>query len=173
MEVRSLYLSDWSQANLLKIFQARLQQYMNWDVQAGFRKGRGIRSNCQHPLDHRKSKGVPKKFYFCFIGYNKAFDCVDHNKRWKVLKEVGLLDHLTCLLRNLYAGQEAIVRAGHGTTDWRGIEKRVCQGCVLSPCLFNFYTEYIMQNSRLDDSQAGIKIARRLSTTSDMQMIPL
>ena len=97
----------------------------------------------------------------CFIDYAKVFDCVDHNKLWKILKEIGLSDHLTCLLRNLYAGQEATVRTGHGTTDWFQIGKGVCQGCILSPCLFNFYAEYIMRNSRLEEAQAGIKIARR------------
>ena len=120
------------------------------------------RSNCQHPLDHRKSKKIPEKnIYYCFIDYAKAFDCVDHNKLWKMLKEMGLTGHLTCLLRNLYAGQEATVRTGHGTMDRFQIGKGVCQGCILSPCLFNFCTEYIMQNTRLDEAQAGIKIARR------------
>ena len=99
--------------------------------------------------------------YFCFIDYTKAFDCVDHNKLWKILKEMKIPDHLTCLLRNLYAAQEATVRTGLGTTDWFQIGKRVCQGCILSPCLFNLYAEYIMQNPRLDEAQAGIKIARR------------
>ena len=113
-------------------------------------------------MDHRKSKRVPEKnIYFCFIDYAKAFDCVDHNKLWKILKEVGVPVHLTCLLRNLYAGQEASVRTGHGTTDWFQIGKRVCQGCILSPCLFNVYAEYIMRNSWLEQVQAGIKIARR------------
>ena len=100
---------------MLKILQARLQQYVNHevpDVQARIRKGRGIRDNCQHPLDHRKSKRVPENIYFCFIDYGKAFDCVDHNKLWKILKEMGIPDHLTCLLRNLFAGQEATVRTG-------------------------------------------------------------
>ena len=95
------------------------------------------------------------------MDYAKAFDCVDHNKLWKVLEEMGIPDHLTCLLRNLYAGQEATVRTGYGTTDWFEIGKGVCQGCILSPCLFNLYAEYIMQNARLDEAQAGIKIARR------------
>ena len=98
---------------------------------------------------------------FCFIDYAKAFDCVDHNKPWKILKEIGISDHLTCLLRNLYAGQEATVRTGHGTTHWFQIRKGVCQGCILSPCLFNLYAEYIMRNAALDKAQAGIKIARR------------
>ena len=99
--------------------------------------------------------------YFCFIDYAKAFDCVDHNKLWKILKEMGIPDHLTCLLRNLYAGQEAAVRTGHGTKDWLQIGKGVRQGCILSPCLFNLYAEYIMRNTGLDEAQAGIKIARR------------
>ena len=98
---------------------------------------------------------------FCFIDYAKAFDCVDHNKLWKILREMGIPDRLTCLLRNLYAGQEATVRTGHGTTDWSQIGKRVCQGCILSPCLFNLYAEYIMRNAGLEETQAGIKIARR------------
>ena len=91
----------------------------------------------------------------------KAFDCVDHNKLWKILKEMGISDHLTCLLRNLYAGQEATVRTGHGTTDWFQIGKGVCQGCILSPCLFNLYAEYNMRNTGLDEAQTGIKIAER------------
>ena len=99
--------------------------------------------------------------YFCFTDYTKAFDCVDHNKLWKILKEMGISDHLTCLLRNLYAGQEAPVRTGHGTTDWFQIGKGVHQGCILSPCLFKLYAEYIMRNAGLDEAQAGIKIARR------------
>ena len=99
--------------------------------------------------------------YFCFIDYAKAFDCVDHNKLWKILKEMGILDHLICLLRNLYAGQEATVRPGHGTIDWFQIGKEVRQSCILSPCLFNLYAEYIMRNGGLEEAQAGIKIARR------------
>ena len=102
-----------------------------------------------------------ENIYFCFTDYAKAFDCVDHNKLWKILKEMGLSDHLTCLLRNLYAGQEATVRTGHGTTDWFQIGKGVRQGCVLSPCLFNLYAEYIMRNAGLEETQAGIKIAGR------------
>ena len=108
-----------------------------------------------------KSKRVPKNIYFCFIDYAKAFDCVDHNKLWKILKEMGIPDHLTCLLRNLYAAQEATVRTGHGTTDWFQIGKGVCQGCVLSPFLFNLYAEYIMRNARMDEAQTGIKTAGR------------
>ena len=130
------------------------------------------KKNSQHPLDHRKSKRVPGKHLFVLYWYAKDFGCVDHNKPWKILKEMGIPDHLSCLLRNLYAGQEATVRTGHGTSDWFQIGKGVHQGCILSPCLFNLYAEYIMQYTRLDESQAGIKIAGRISTTSDMQMIP-
>ena len=108
-----------------------------------------------------KAREFQKNIYFCFIDYAKAFDYVDHNKLWKILKEMGIPDHLTCLLRNLYAGQEATVRTGHGTTDWFQIGKGVRQSYILSPCLFNFYTEYIMRNTRLEEAQAGIKIARR------------
>ena len=108
-----------------------------------------------------KARVFHKNISFCFIDYAKAFDCEDHGKLWKILKEMGIPDHLTCLLRNLYAGQEATVRTGHGTTDWFQIGKGVCQGCILSPCLFNLYAEYIMQNAGLDEAQAGIKIAGR------------
>uniref|UniRef100_A0A8B9YFC3 Reverse transcriptase domain-containing protein n=1 Tax=Bos mutus grunniens TaxID=30521 RepID=A0A8B9YFC3_BOSMU len=109
----------------------------------------------------KKQEEFQKNIYFCFIDYAKAFDCVNHNKLWKILKEMGIPDHLTCLLRNLYAGQEATVRTGHGTKDWFQIGKGVCQGCILSPCLFNFYAEYIMRNAGLEEAQAGIKIAGR------------
>ena len=111
-------------------------------------------------------------WYFCFIDDAKAVDCVNHNKLWKILQDMGIPYHLTCLLRNLYAGQEATVRNGHGTTDWFQIEKGVCQGCILSPCLFNLYAEYIRRKAGLDEAQAGIKIAREISITSDMQMTP-
>ena len=108
-----------------------------------------------------KGREFQKNIYFCFIDCGKAFDCVDHNKLWKILKEMGILDHLTCILRNLYAGQEATVRTGHGTTDWFQIGKGVCQGCILSTCLFNLHAECIMRNAGLVEAQAGIKIARR------------
>ena len=108
-----------------------------------------------------KARDFQKNIYFCFFDYAKAFDCVDHKRLWKILKEMGIPDHLTCLLRNLYAGQEATVRTGHGTTDWFQIGKGECQGCILSPCLFNLYTEYIMRNAGLDEAQVGIKIAGR------------
>ena len=135
---------------MLKIVQARLQEYVNQEIpddQAGFRTGRGTRDQIAniHWITG-KARGFQKNIYFCFIEYIKAFDCVAHNKLWKVPQEMGIPDHLTCLLRHLYAGQEAIVRTGHGTRDWFQIGKGVCQGCILSPCLFNFYAEYIMRN---------------------------
>ena len=131
------------------------------DVQAGFRKDRGTRdqiANIRWII--KKVREFQKNIYFCFIDYAKAFDCVDHNKLWKILKEMGIRNHLTCLLRNLHAGQEATVRTGHGTTDWFQIGKGVCHGCILSPCLFNLYAEYIMRNAGLEEAQGEIKIAR-------------
>ena len=122
-----------------------------------------------------KAREFQKNSYFCFINYAKAFDSVDHNKLWKILQEMGIPDHLICLLKNLYAGQEATVRTGHGTTDWFQIGKGVCQGCILSPCLFNLYAEYIMRNAGLDEAQAQIKTARRninnLRYTDDTTLI--
>ena len=150
---------------MLKILQARLQQYINHelpDVQAGFRKGRGTRdqiANIRWII--KKVREFQKNIYFCFIDYAKAFDCVNHNKLWKILKEMRIPDHLICLLRNLYAGQEATVRTEHGTTDWFQIGKGVYQGCILLPYLFNLYAEYIMRNTWLDEAEAGIKIAGR------------
>ena len=139
---------------MFKILQAKLQQYMNHelpDIQDGFRKAE--EPNCQHPLDHRKSKRVPEKhLYFCFIDYAKAFDCVYHKILWKILKEMGIPDHLTCLLRNLHAGLEATVRTGHGTTAGFQIVKGVSQGCILSPCLFNLYAEYFLRNAGLEEA---------------------
>ena len=132
------------------------------DVQAGLRKGRGTRDQIAniHGIIKNATE-FQKNIYFCFIDYAKAFDCVDHNKLWKILKKMGIPDHLTCLLKNLYAGQEATLRTGHGTTDWFQIGKGVCQGCILSPCLFNLYAEYIMRNAGLEEAQAGIKIVKR------------
>ena len=130
------------------------------DVQARFRKGRGTRDQIASIcwiID--KAIELQKNIYFCFINYTKAFDCVDHNKLWKIFQEMGIPDHFICLLRNLYAGQETTGRTGHGTTDWFQIGKGVRQGYILSPCLFNLNEEYIMQNARLDEAQAGIKIA--------------
>ena len=150
---------------MLKILQARLQQYMNRehpDVQAGFRKGRGTRdqiANIRWIIE--KATKFQKNIHFCFIDSAKAFDCVDHNKLWKILKELGIPDHLTCLLRNLDADQEATVRTGHGTTDWFQIGQGVCKGCISSPCLFYLCAECIMRNAGLEEVQAGIKIARR------------
>ena len=150
---------------MLKILETRLQQCENHefpDVQAGFRKGRGTRDQIANICwIIEKAREFQKNFYFYFIDYAKAFDCVDHNKLWKILKEMGIPDHLTWLLRNLYAGQEAIVRTGHGTTDWFQIGKGIHQGCTASPYLFNFYAEYIMRNAGLEEAQAGIKIAGR------------
>ena len=150
---------------MLKILRARLQQYVNHelsDVQAAFRKGRGTRDQIANiSWIMEKAREFLKNIYFCFIDYAKAFDCVDHNKLWKNLKEMGIPDHLTCLLRNLYAGQEATVRTGPGTTDWFQIGKGVLQGCILSPCLLNFYTEYIIRNAGLEEAQAGISTAGR------------
>ena len=150
---------------MLKILQARLQQSMDRelpDVQASFRKGRGIRDQIANiHWIIKKAKEFQKSIYFCFIDYPKAFDCVNHDKLWKILKEMEISDHLTCLLRNLYAGEERTVKTGQETTDWFQIGKGVRQGCILSPCLFNFYAEYIMRNAELDEAQAGIKIAGR------------
>ena len=143
---------------MLKILQARLQQYLNRelsDVQAGFGKGRGTRN--QIASIHwiiENAREFQKNIYFCLIDYAKAFDCVDNSKLWKILKEMGIPEHLTCLLRNLFAGQEARVRTRLRTTDWFQIGKGVCQGCILLRCLFNLYTEYIIQHDRLDVAQA-------------------
>jgi len=150
---------------MLKILQARLQQYVNHelpDVQAGFRKGRRTRdetANICWIID--KAREFRKNICFCFTDYAKAFDCVDHNKLWKFLKEMGTSDHLICLLRNLYAGQEATVRTGHGTTDWFQVGKGVRQDYILPPCLFNLNAEYIMRNAGLEEAQAGIRITRK------------
>ena len=149
---------------MLKILPARLQQYVSWElsfVQAEFRKGRGTRdqlANIHWIIE--KAREFQKNIYFCFIGYAKAFDCVDHNKLENFERD-GIPDHLTCLLRNLYAGQEATVRTGHGTTDWFQIGKEVCQGCIVSAYLFNLFAEYIMRNAGLEDAQPWIKIAKR------------
>ena len=129
------------------------------------------RSSCQHPLDHQKRMRVPEKIYFCFTHYPKAFDCVDHHKLWKILRDANTRP-LTCLLRYLYADQEAIVRSGHGTTDWFQIGKAVHQGCILSPCLFNLYAEYIMRNARLGKYKLESRLLGEISITSDKQMTP-
>ena len=159
---------------MLKFLQARFQQYVNRelpDVQAGFRKGRGTRdqiANIHWIME--KAREFQKNIYFCFIEYAKGFDCVDHNKLWEILKEMEIPDHLTCLLRNLYAGQEATVRPGHGTTDWFQIGKGVCQSCILSPCLFNLYAEYIMRNAGWMKNKLESRLLGEIPITSDMQM---
>ena len=139
---------------MLKILQARLQQYVNCelpDVKAGFRKGRGTRDQIAIICwIIKKETEFQKNICFCFIDYAKAFDYVDHNKLWKILRELGIPDHLTYLLKNLYAGQETTLRTGHGTTDWFQIGKGIRQGCILSPCLFNLYAEYILRITRLE-----------------------
>uniref|UniRef100_A0A8B9WT68 RNA-directed DNA polymerase n=1 Tax=Bos mutus grunniens TaxID=30521 RepID=A0A8B9WT68_BOSMU len=155
---RTIALISHASKVMLKILQARFQQYVNHelpDVQVRFRKGRGTRgqiANIHWIVE--KAREFQKNIYFCFIDYAKAFDCVDHMKLWKILKEMGIPDHLICLLRNLYSGQEATVRTGHGTTDWFQIGKGVHQGCILSPCLFNSYAEYIMKNAGLEEAQS-------------------
>ena len=143
------------------------------DIQAGFRKGWRTRDQIANMCwIIKKARKFQKNIYFCFIDYAKAFNCVDHNKLWKILQDMGIPDYLTCLLRNLYAGEEATVRTGHGTTDWFQIGKGVRQCCIFSPCLLNLYAEYIMWNVRLDEAQAKIKVLGEISITSDMQMIP-
>ena len=147
---------------------------VNWelpDVQAGFRKGRGARDQIANICRIiEKAREFQKNIYFCFIDYAKAFDCITIN--WKILKEMGIPDHLTCLLRNFHVGEEATVRTGHGTIDWFQIGKRVCQGCVLSPCLFNLYAVYIMRNAGLEEHKMESRLLGEISITSDMQMAP-
>ena len=162
---RTIALISHASKVMLKILQAMLQQYMNCellDVQAGFRKGRGTRDQIANICwIMEKAREFQKNIYFCFIDYTKAFDCVDHNKLWKILRKMEIPDYLTCFLRNLYAGEEATVRTGHGTTDWFQTGKGVVQDCILSPCLFNLYAEYNIRKAGLEEAQAGIKIARR------------
>ena len=142
-------------------------------VQAGFRKDRGTRDQIAYICwIIEKAREFQKNIYFCFINYAKAFDCVDHNKPWKILKEMGIPDHLTCLLRYLYAGQEATVRTEHGTTEWFPIGKGVHQGYILSPCLFNLHAEYIMRNSGLEEAHTELRLPGEISITSDMRMTP-
>ena len=142
--------------------QARLQQYMNFQMlKLVLEKAEEPEIKLPTFTGPSKKQEFQKNIYFCFIDYAKAFDCVDHNKLWKILKETGIPDHLTCLLRNLYASQEATVRTGHGTTDWLQMGKGICQGCILSPSLFNLYAEYSMRNTGLEEAQDGIKIAGR------------
>ena len=159
---------------MIKILQARLQQYMNHeltDAQAGFRKGRGTRDQIANIhwiiKNAREFQRKHLLMFSCFI------ECVDNSKLWKILQEMGIQNHLTCILRYLYAGQEATVELDmEQQTDWFQIGKGVRQGCILSPCLFNFYAEYIMRNTGLEEAQAGIKVAGEISITSDMQMTP-
>ena len=149
---------------MLKILQTSIQQYMNQElpaVQAGFRKSRRTRVQIAICWIIERAREFQKNIYFCFVDYTKVFDCVDYNKQWKIQKEMGIPDHLTCLLRNLYVGQEAIVRTRHGITDWFQIEKGVWQEWILSSCLFNLYAEYIIWNAGLVVSQTGSKIAGR------------
>ena len=162
---RTVALISHTSKLMIKILQARLQQYMSHelpDVQAGLRKGRGTRDQIANfHLIIEKAREFQKNIYFCFIDYAKAFDCVDRHKLWKILQEMGIPDHLICFLRNLYAVQEATVRTGHGTTIWFQIGKGVHLSCILSPCLFNLYAEYIMRNAGLDEAQTRTKIAGR------------
>ena len=150
---------------MLKILPVMLPQFVKRElpnVQARFRKGRGTRDQMANiHLTIEKAREFQKHIYFCFTDYAKAFDYVDHNELWKIIQEMGLSDHLTCLLRNLYAGIVATVRTRHEMTDWFKIGKEICQGCILLPCLFNLYAEYIMRNAGLEEAEAGIKIARR------------
>ena len=160
---------------MTKILQARLQQYMNQelpDVQPWFRKGRGTRGQIANIHSIIEKQENSRKAYFFFTDYTKASDCVDRKKLWKFLQVLGMPDHLTCLMTNLYAGQEATVRTRLGTTDWFQIGKGVHQGCILSPCLFNLYTEYIMRNAGLDEAQLESTLLGEVSITSDVQMIP-
>ena len=161
---------------MLKILQAKLQQYMNHefpDAQAGFRKGRGTGDQIANICwIIEKASEFQENIYFCFIDYAKAFDCVGHNKLWKILKEMGIPDHLTCFLRNLYAGQEATFRTGHGTTDRFQIGKGVRQGCILSPCLFNLYAEYTWETLGWKKHKLESRLLGEISITSDMQMTP-
>ena len=165
---------------MLKFIQARLQHYVNHelqDVQAGFIKGRGTRDQIANACwITKKAREFQRNIYFCFIDYAKDLDCVNHNKLWKVLQEMGIPDHLTCLLRNQYAGQEATLRTGHGTIEWFQIGKGVHQVCILSPCLFNLYAEYIMRNAVLEEAQTEVKISGRninnLRYASDTTLMP-
>ena len=159
---------------MFKILPARLQQYLNFQTfKLVLEKAEELEIKWPTSAgSSKKQESSRKKIYFYFIDYAKAFDCVDHNKLWKILQEMGIPDHLIYLLRNLYADQEATVRTGLGKTDWFQIGKGVCQGCILSPCLFNLYAEYIMRNTGLEEAQAGIRLLGEISVTSDMQMTP-
>ena len=162
---------------IIKILQAKLQHYMNQefpDVQAGFWRGRRTRDQIANiHCIMEKAREFQKNIYFCFIDYVKAFDCVDHSKQWKILEEMGVPDCFTCLLRNLHGGQEATVGTRRRTTDCFKIGKGVWQGCILSLCLFNISAEYIMRNARLNEYRLESRLPGEISTTSDMQIIPL
>ena len=161
---------------MLKMLQVKLQQYVNRelpDVQAGFRKGRGTRDQIANILQIiEKAKEFQENIYFCFIDYTKALDCVDNNTVWNKLKEMGISDHLTCLLRNLYAGQEATVRTGHGTTDWFQIGKGVRQGCILSPCLSDYMQSTSCEMPSWMKHKLESRLPEEISITADMQMTP-
>ena len=160
---------------MLKILQTKLQQYMNWELpvpQAGLRKGRGTRDQIAN-ICWIKEKAREFQRYFCLIDYMKAFDCVDHNKLWKILKETEISDHLTCLLRNLYAGQEATVKTRYGTMNWFKIGKGVWQGCILSPCLLTYMQSTLHEIPGWMNHKLESKLLGEISTTSDMQVIPL
>ena len=172
----TIALTSHARKVMLKILQPRLQHYVNHelpDVQAGFRKGRGTRDQIANICWMiEKAREFQKNISFCFIDYAKAFDCVDHNKLCKILKEMGIPDHLTHLVRNLYAGQEATVRTGHGTTDWFQIGKGVYQGCILSPCLFKLYADYIREMVGRIKHNLESRLPGEIRITSDMQMTP-
>ena len=169
-------LISYASKVMLKILQARLWQYVNREfpgIQADFRKVRGTRDQIANICwIIKKAREFQKNIYFCFIYYAKTVDCVDHNKLWKILKDMGIPDHLTCLLRNLYACQEATVRTGHETTDWFQIGKGVCQGCIFSPCLFNLYAEYITGNPGLEKHKRESSMLGEISIISDIQTMP-
>ena len=171
---RTIALISHANKVMLKVLQARLQQYVNReipDIQVGFRKGRGTRNQIANICwIIKKAREFQKNIYFCFIYYAKDFDFVDHNKVWKILQQMGIPDHLTCLLRNLYAGQEHLE---HGTTDWLQVGKGVHQGCILSLCLFNFYAECIMQNAVWMKHKLESRLPGEIPIISDMQMTPL
>ena len=162
---------------MLKILQARLQQYRNQEISDVIswisKRQRNQKSNCQHLLDHQESKELPENHLLLLYRLSKAFDCVDDNKLWKILKEMGIPDHFTCLLRKLYGDQEATIRTENGTTDWFKIGKGIWQACIISPCLFNLYVEYIMWMPRWMIHKLEPRLWREISTTSDMKMIPL
>ena len=175
-KLHTIVLISHASKMVLKILQARLQSNVNHElpgIQVGFRKGRGTRDQIANiHWINKKAREFQKNIYFCFIDYVKAFDSVDHQKLWKILKQMGIPDHLTCLFRNLYADQEATIRTGHGTAYWFQLGKGVRQSYILSPCLFNFYAEYIMRNAGLEETQLESRLLGEIAITSDMQMTP-